>query len=262
MLASCALARHELRFADFLLWWAETGSPLLSVQRVSSLAKTMPMGGATEETLAVFAASAVAGGDRRWKRLAEDEPLDARSGKGAVRPTLLAPAALVLRLRAAFGVSAKADLLAVLLGSDRSLTVRVLADRVAYSTVAVRVALGEIAAAGFVREEAGHPATYAADAHAWTALLGHEAAPWGRWSETFALLLDVAAWGAQAEAAGWSGYVAASKARDLAERHGGALRRLAPGAPRLDGLRGEAALLAFASAVEATVGRIDGRTSV
>ena len=254
LLATCALADHERRLADFLLWWAETGATLLSAQRVRSLAKQMPWSPEAQATLAAFAASAVDAGDRRWRRMAGPDLLDARTGKGAPRPSLRHPSALVLRLRAAFGVSAKADLLAVLLGSDLPQAVRALAERVAYSTVAVRVALGELVLAGFAREEGGHPAAYAiADREAWSALLGTAPVRWGHQAEAFALLLDVAAWGRQADAAGWSAYVASSKARDLAVRHEAALRRLAPRFAGLDGARGEAALPAFGAAVHAAV---------
>lgn len=257
LFASCAMVDHERRLADFLLWWAETGATLLSVQRIRSLTKQMPWNSEAQATLAAFAASAAEEGDRRWKRMAGPDLLDARTGKGASRPSLRHPSALVLRIRAAFGVSAKADLLAVLLGSDRPQTVRALADQVAYSTVAVRVALGEVVLSGFVEERSGRPATYAiADREAWDALLGETSVRWGHQAETFALLLDVAAWGRQAEAAGWSAYVASSRARDIASRHADALRRLAPRSPSLGSTRGEAALPVFAQAIEDVVERL------
>ena len=249
VLASLALLPHERRLGDVLLWWASVGSPLLSVQRTRTLAKVLLAAGSDGGALSAFAASALDAGDRRWRRLAGSGGIDARPAKGAERPDLSDPSALVLRLRAAFGVSAKADLFAVLLGTARPATVRELAEASGYSTVAVRVALGEMALAGAVAPTGASPAAYRVPRPApWSDLLAGGPRPrWGYWAETFAVLLAVGDWGRRAEA--WSPYVASSKARDLVERHGRALRLVAPDAPRLDRLKGEAALPAFAATV-------------
>lgn len=228
VLASSVLVEHERRLGDFLLWWADVGARLLSVQRMRSLLKTWPDD--ASQNLGGFARAAVEAGDRRWKRLVEGERLDARPGKGAPEPRLTEPTALVPRLRAGFGVSAKADLLAILLGLDQPASVRMLADAIGYSTVAVRVALGEMVLAGFVEMSDETPATYRVrDREAWSALMGGSASRWGYWAERYAVILDIAAWGVQAEARGWSAYVAASKGRDLAEHHAGLIRRITPG---------------------------------
>ncbi len=67
------------------------------------------------------------------------------------------------------------------------------------------------------------------------------------------MLLDVAGWGERAEAGGWSEYVAASKAQDLAERHARVFRRWASEA-RMDRALSESALPAFSAAVESLAG--------
>lgn len=262
VLASLALVPHEHRLADALLWWASVGAPLLSVQRMKSLSNgTLPQGilrrSSEGGTLAAFAASAVEAGDRRWRRLADSETLDARPGKGTEQPNLADPSALVLRLRAAFGVSAKADLFAILLGSGHPMTVRELSEASAYSAVSVRVALGEMTLARTAEPTGASPAAYrVSEASSWATLLTGDSRPrWGYWAEAFAALLAVGAWGREAEA--WSPYVASSKARDLAERHARAFRLLAPEAPRLDSYRGEAVLDPFAVTVRALVDRVE-----
>ena len=249
VLASLALVPHERRLSDVLLWWASVGSGLLSVQRVRSLVDRFP--GA--DALGAFAASAVEAGDRRWKRLAGPSGLDARPGKGADRPDLLDPSALVLRLRAAFGVNAKADLFALLLATERPETVRELAESSGYSTVTVRVALGEMALARVAEPTGASPATYRAGESArWSGLLAGGSRPrWGHWAETLGVLLSVSEWGREAET--WSPYVASSKARDLTERYARPLRLLAPEAPRFDGHRGDAVLAPFAATVRELV---------
>jgi hypothetical protein len=251
VLASSQLVGHERRLGDFLLWWAGVGATLLSVQRTRTLLKATPE---AADALAPFAASAVGAGDRRWKGLAGSEGLDARPGKGVAQARLTHPMALVLRLRAAFGVSAKADVVAVLLGLRRGATVREVAEATGYTTVAVRGALGGVALAGFAEATGETPTAYRATRRgAWGQLLGGGPSAWGHWSERYAALLDVAAWGERAEAGGWSEYVAASKARDLTERHARAFRRWAPAA-RLGGPPDEAALPAFGAAVDALTG--------
>ncbi len=250
-LASSLLVKHERRLADFLLWWAGTGAALLSVHRTRSLLRAMP--DAAADALAPFAASALAAGDRRWKTLAGPEPLDARPGKGGDHPRLTDTSALVLRMRAAFGVGAKADVVAVLLGLERPATVREVANATRYTTVAARAALAELALAGFTEATGTSPESYqAARRDAWAGLLGAPALPWTDWAGRYAALLDVAAWGERADAGGWSDYVAASKARDLTERHAHTFQRWASEV-RLDGARGEEALPAFGTAVDALV---------
>lgn len=236
LLASLALLPHERRLGDFLAWWAETGAALLSVQRTRALLASMPEALVEDEpvaeALAAFAASAGAAGDRRWQRHAGETPLAGRPGKGADQPVLTEPAALLLRLRAGFGVSAKADLLAVLLGLDgRPATVKALAEATGYSTVAVRAALEEMALARFVAATGDYPAAYVVrGANQWSTLLFLEArsssapsAPaWGFWAPAYGFLLDVIVWGRRAR--DWSAYVAGSRARDLIERRGLSLR--------------------------------------
>ena len=251
VLASSQLVGHERRLGDFLLWWAGVGATLLSVQRTRTLLKATPE---AADALAPFAASAVEAGDRRWKSLAGSVGLDARPGKGTAQARLTDPTALVLRLRAAFGVSAKADVVAVLLGLGRAATVREVAETTGYTTVAVRGALGDVALAGFAEATGETPTAYRATrGEAWSGLLGAELPAWGHWAERYAALLDVAMWGEQAETANWSDYVAASKARDLAERHARAFRRWAPEAHMDRALR-ESALSAFSAAVDSLCG--------
>lgn len=256
VLASLALVPHERRLGDVLLWWTSVGAPLLSVQRVRSLSRVFPQAVA-DGALGAFAASAVEAGDRRWKRLAGPSGLDARPGKGAERPDLSDPSALVLRLRAAFGMTAKADLFAVLLGTEQPQTVRDLAEASGYSAVAARIALGEMALARVVELTGTSPASYrVADALRWSAVLSGGTRPrWGWWAEAFGALLAVSEWGTEAQS--WSPYVASSKARDLAERHARPLRLLAPEAPRLDGYRGEEALAPFAATVRELIKRAE-----
>ena len=206
VLLSLLLRDAERRLDDFLGWWATAGATLLSVQRVHNLARRFPE--RVQERLGAFARLATEAGDRRWARHQAEAggfALAAREGKGAERLALYEAPALVLRLRAGFGVGAKADLLAFLLGidSERAST-KEAAEALGYTEVAVRAAAQEMALARFVEGAPGRPARYAADPEAWVGLLGFGGggpqggggAPpaWRHWAGVFAFLAGVLAW--------------------------------------------------------------------
>lgn len=232
VLLSLLMRDDERRLDDFLGWVAEVGPSLLSVQRMQNLAADFPA--QAQSRMGDFARLAAEAGDRRWRphqaELAELE-LAPRAGKGTERLALRVPAALVLRLRAGFGVGAKADLLALLLGlPEQRVTIRDAAEALRYSEVALRTAAQEMVLAGFVTEASGRPARYAADAEAWGRLLhwkvdraatgGGGGPRWQHWAGAFAFLAAVRAWARAGQEAAWSPYVWSSRARDLCERHG------------------------------------------
>jgi len=220
LLLSCVLRDGERRLDDVLAWWASAGATLLSVQRVRTMMRQYPA--STRNGLAAFAHAAIAAGDARWKLLAGPSPEDAlfSRGKRAREPRLAVYTALMLRLRAAFGVGVKADAIAVLIamgGADA--TVRSLVRATGYTAAAVRRAVKEMEAARVVRSTAVRPAAYRVDAGAWSAFLGTDAGELGGWryfADLFAFLAAVIAWG---EAEGDDGYVSASAARDIFEAH-------------------------------------------
>ncbi len=263
VLLSLLVRDEERRLDDFLGWWASTGAGLLSVQRAHNLAKQFPA--RARERLGAFARLAAEAGDRRWKRHQAEGggfELAPREGKGAERLALYEPPALILRLRSGFGVGAKADLLAFLLGlgGDRAST-KEAAEALAYTEVAVRSAAQEMALARFVEETPDRPALYAADPEAWAGLLdlsgggdpkqrGRALPAWRYWAGVFAFLADVLSWVEEGRGSGWSSYVWSSRARDLCERHRHALDAVRLRCPDGERYRGRAYLGAFAATVQ------------
>jgi hypothetical protein len=231
VLLSLGLRDRERRLDDLVFGLARRNSALLSVQRITSLAETFPQ--SVREGLGEFAAEA---GDRRWRAHAgpapDHRPPSPTKAFGAVR--LTQGPALLLRLRAGFGVGAKADLLAFLLGlRGAPAPVSLMAAATAYSGRAMRTAAEEMAQAGFIERLDTAPVSYAADHTAWASVLRlfrlsasrtPEVPPWRYWSVVFAFLADVDAWARDAEEHGWSPYVASSRARDLAADHARHLR--------------------------------------
>jgi hypothetical protein len=231
VLLSLALRDGEPRLDALVFGMARRNSALLSVQRMTSLAEAFPQ--ATREALGEFAAAA---GDRRWRAHAgpapEDRPPLRSTPLGPVR--LTAGPALVLRLRAGFGVGAKADLLAFLLGlRGAPASVSLMAAATAYSGRAMRTAAEEMALAGFIERMDTGPVSYVADHPAWAGVLRlfrltaqktPEVPQWRYWSVVFAFLADVDCWAREADEQGWSAYQASSRARDLVADHARAVQ--------------------------------------
>lgn len=257
LLFSLYLWDAERRLRDFAYWWAGVGSELVSVQRTKTLMKSFPP--EAEERLGTFARWAVDAGDKRWRRFVSDEvPAvpGGRSGKGLEKPRLGAPSALMLRLRAGFGVSAKADVLAYLLGiGEQSASTQETAEATQYSRATVGGALGDMARAGFIQETTGRPARYFAPAHPWAQLLelngrdgaSEDAPAWRYWAGVFAFLAysDRLA----QETGGESDYLVSSRARDLYERYAAALEKSRIQVPQPNSYRGAAYLEGFQEAV-------------
>lgn len=231
VLLSLALRGCDARLDDLVFGLARRNSALLSVQRMTSLAETFSP--AVSEGLKEFAAQA---GDRRWRAHAgstsEDRLPQPTKAFGAVR--LTHGPALLLRLRAGFGVGAKADLLAFLLGlRGAAASVSLMAAATAYSGRAMRTAAEEMAQAGFIERLDTSPVSYVADHTAWAAVLRlvklnaqrtPDVPQWRYWSVVFTFLADVDGWARQAEEAGWSAYLASSRARDLVADHARAVQ--------------------------------------
>jgi hypothetical protein len=234
VLLSLAVRGRERRLDDLVLGWVRAASPLLSVQRMVSLAEGFPA--VVREGIGTVARVAADAGDRRWRAHAAEPPGEVRTGrrKAVAAPRLAEAPALLLRLRAGFGVGARADLLAYLLAlRGAEAPVSAAAGATGYSGSAVRAAAEEMVAAGFVKRVEAAPAAYCADHRAWAGVLGFPSAspakgpqmpPWRYWASVFAFLADVGAWAAEAEAEEWSPYVASSRARDLVEDHARPLR--------------------------------------
>jgi len=127
---------------------------------------------------------------------------------------------LMLRLRLAMGVGTKADVLTVMLGSDRPVTVRQLSDNLSYTAVGVRSAVNDLARAGFTVSASGKPAAYSAPHAEWGALLGLRERPlWVAWHLWFALVVDYLAWADNVKEKSLGDYAIDVKLRELLAGH-------------------------------------------
>lgn len=235
---SLLVRRTERRIDDHLLWWAESGASLLSVQRMRTLLADAPR--RVAQDLGEFAAAAVRGGDVRWKVFVAQgqSPLEARRGKGPRELQLLVPSTLMLRLRAGFGVGVKADLLTFLIGvsavAEPSIraTVESIAKSISYSVASTRRAATDMALARLIEASSDRPAQYAIDARSWSEALklrdppsvgdprGRNHVPtWRSWSQVFAFLAACITLGEDEAIAAAPPVVQASHLRDVAEHH-------------------------------------------
>lgn len=258
LLLSLVVQDAERRLADFSAWWAEVGSELLSVQRTKTMLKHFPEPAAAG--LDGFARLAVEAADRRWKRYASDEMpgWGMRRLKGAVAPRLTEASTLMVRLRAGFGVNAKADALSFLLGiGGESATVQDIASAISYSTVAVRNALKDMVLARLIHETPDHPASYYVYLEPWAMVLdleepGRTKPPaWTYWYPVHAFLANAYVLFKQADEEAKSAYVLSSKARDIAEEFGRAFSKNRILIPRPPDYRGAVYLEGFRETVKA-----------
>lgn len=257
LLLSLYLIPAERRLRDFVYWWAEVGSELLSVQRIKTLVDDFPP--EAGERLERFSRWAMEKGDKRWRPYASEEAPDplTRDRKGPSQPDLKAPPSLLLRLRAGFGVSAKADVLAYLLGIDeRSASTQEATGATGYSRATVRNALGDLSRAGFIEETAGRPTRYFAPRRPWAGLLypnerevrREELPMWRYWGAIFPFLAKATEWAR--DEGGQTEYLMSTRARDLFEEHADAFEANRIRVPRPDEYRGAAYLEGFTDTIE------------
>lgn len=237
VLASLSVRDREARLRDLLLWWASTGAHLMSVSRIKTMKELF-----MEDLTSGLAWFSTQTGDARWSSLGGHEhgSEPARPGKGPKDLYLLGAPALMIRLRAGFGVGAKADLLAFLLGASTlrgqnfRATASAISKAIQFSPSAVRRATKDMCLAGMIRSSRGRTPTYSVDAQAWADLLcwndpyrrsvsvaegnGSPDLPrWRFWGYVYPLLAACAWWGRGAHADGAHPVVMASLARDITE---------------------------------------------
>jgi len=214
--------RNERRLADLVGWWAKTGSRLTSVKRLRTIARRFP--GPIESHFGVFAQLAADEGDRRWRRHAGGSaPISSRSGKGPSVLSMAEPSSLMLRMRAGFGVGAKADVLTYLLGVQGArATVSTLSQATGYTGTALRTACGDLSLSRLIKGSPGRPKSFFLTPKPWAEVLEIDIPPWQFWADLFVFLAAIEDWASRAGENDISVHVAASQARDLVEEHGDA----------------------------------------
>lgn len=259
VLASLALSPVERRLEDLVAAWAREAGFLMSKPRFRSLASLFPE--EIESRIADFARYAVEGGDSRWKSWARPE-----GGNHAPREKRLGPLrltegpSLVLRLRAGFGVNAKADLLAILLGLDgTAVNLKMLVEASGYSERMIRTATEEMVLAGFLVEVEGRPSSFYVEPEPWAEVLSTyppqrkrpQIPPWTFWAAILAFLCDVSRWAETARKENWTDYLARSRGSDVYDDHERRLRRAGiRGSPPPPAGRGESSQEGFQQMVE------------
>ncbi len=253
VLGSFALSGHEPRLWRVARLWARFAARLLSVQRAKNLARRFPA--SITDRLSEFAQLAVVhGADQRWRSIARDSPLTKSTDRREpeATPVLEGGAPLMLRLRLGFGVGIKADVVSQLVGlAGGRYTVQQVASATAYYGRAVRRALEELVAAGFVEARPTAPASYRVDLAKWADLLAitiDDPPAWRPWASVYSFVAALDAWSRRP--APQSEFVLASEARDLVAQHAEALESAGVGLPALSTHRGEAYLEPFRIALE------------
>ena len=218
------------RLADAALAWAGTHEPALQLW-AKSMPRPKPKGELeslgnrlVQRTDPVFAAFGFS-----WP----DTP---PSGK-SMGADLAAPAALALRLRALFGVGARAEVIRYLYTTDRPESSVADVARVAgFGKRNIHDALAELASAGAIRQiTRGNGFRCSLDTAAWDRLLGVSDAAarpvFEDWVELLPAVARVIEWFDAEVTSDWSPYIRASDARQLVGEIGPALRGVGIGVP-------------------------------
>jgi hypothetical protein len=254
LLFSCALRDDEPRLWDLVGGLLAATPSLLSVQRTRNLAAHYPE--RVREVLAEAAAIATTDGkDARWKPLAAGAPgRQYRAGKVDQPARRIGePAALVLRLRLAFGVHARSDLLAFLLAvAPASATAREVAEATGYGPMPARRALEAMATARVVSAAGSRPERYHADIERWAALLGEAPVPvWRYWQLLFVFLAAALPSARETNDAARSVYLRSSDQRRLVLEHRAAFARNRIAVPEPSDYPGEKYLAGYEGTLRA-----------
>jgi hypothetical protein len=232
LLYSCAARDDEPGLWDFVSGLLAVAPSLLSVQRTRNLAAHYH--DRVRPVLAEAAAIAVRDGkDARWQPLAAAAQPRAYHPRKVYQPAgrVGLPAALMVRLRLAFGVHARSDVLAFLLGiSPASATAREVAEAIGYGPTPARRALEGMATARIVSVAGSRPERYRVDVERWAALLGGTSVPrWRYWQPLFAFLAAALPARRRETTAARSPFLQSSEERQLVLAHGSAfaLNRIA-----------------------------------
>ncbi len=151
IVATVQLARGDDRILGVALDWCVAYGEAVNSSRLRRIARSMDASAA----LASFAATVRRSGGPTWSEGPVAKPLaGSLRGKVAVRD-LSAPARLVWRLRSAFGVNARADVLALLLSCPAGTEMRVadIARRAGFSKRNAAVAIESMRLAGVVEAD-------------------------------------------------------------------------------------------------------------
>ena len=222
LLYSCAIRDDDPRLWDFVGGLLALAPSLLSVQRTGNLAAQYPEG--VRAVLAEAAAiAATEGKDARWKPLAAGATPRPYHSRKVYQPAghVGLSAALMVRLRLAFGVHARSDVLAFLLGiAPASATAREVAEATGYGPVPARRALEAMAAARILGAAGSRPERYHADMERWATLLGGAPVPrWRYWQPLFTFLAAALPAKHQETVAERSPYLRSSEERQLVLTH-------------------------------------------
>jgi len=136
----------DARTRDVALDWCVRYGAFVSSVRLARVAAEMD----SVDQVAAFAALVAASGGTRWSVAGDRRAQPHEVRNRTLVKDLRSDARLLWRLRAAFGVSARADILAALLVSDPRSSISDLARRTRYAKRSVAVAVDALALAGLV----------------------------------------------------------------------------------------------------------------
>lgn len=187
-----SLPEIDVRLRNEVIDWCVTNDRYVSLTQLRRNIVRMH-GGQPPAELLTFTATVSQLGRRRWPLAADREPLQITLSGKSSPPQLNSAALYQLRLRAIFGVGARAEILRVLSLDPHELTISQIADRISYTVRQVALDAEMLAGSGIVRRAQGPgPARYTlSDPSSLAALVGERPEVSPRWIEPFTTLFHL-----------------------------------------------------------------------
>ena len=218
----------EARLRELVAGWGIVNSRLLSVQRLGNLTKDYPDPTRRKLLPAAVKLWATKGKDHRWKSLGgEGAPMAYRANKEiSAEVPIDRPAVLMLRLRRAFGVGLRPDVMSFLLSMHRRpQSVRAIVSATRYTQAPLRRAINDMTDAKVLDLAIAEGSDrFTINAKRWSSALRLHSAPpkWVNWTDLFCVaiaLIDL-----KSDADGSIGRTAfGALGRDVLQRRGNGL---------------------------------------
>lgn len=159
LVLTALLAPHDPRLLRETVDWCTKNERLLSLTQLRHVvtSERWPFKG----EIAAFGATAGRFSRKRWPGVTDERAAAISLSGQSTDPDLGNPALVQLRLRATFGVSARAEIIRALLTRTAEWSVQQVAERVAYTRRQVALDLDMLVAGKVLHRSSGRPATYA-----------------------------------------------------------------------------------------------------
>jgi hypothetical protein len=188
---TAAVGNHDPRLLRESVDWCVKNHRHVSLKQLRHVVTTQQW--RLEGEIARFGATVGEHSNQRWPGVTNERPYDLRLSYKSAAPDLERPALFSLRMRAAFGISARAEIIKTMILRPREWSVKQLSGLVAYTSRQIALDLEMLVASGLMRRsEWSTPALYSLhDPSALVGIFGHLPRIAPRWAPLFGFVVGV-----------------------------------------------------------------------